>query len=477
MIRRQESVPPARATAGVAGDKAAADARSPAAIPPARPNGDAGRGVGDADTVWRATATNPAPPLAALDGDIECDVAVIGAGFTGLSTAHHLLKAGVRPVVVIEARGLGFGASGRTAGMAGTRYKHPFAAFARRHGPAHALRLHAMAQEAIDTLEGIVGEHRIPDAFSRYGQLIPAHAAAPLAVLEEDVRWLAAEAGDGAPRILTADETRRETGSDAYVGAWFDPRGGAIHPLNYVHGLAAALVRRGVPIHVESPVTAVAEEPDAVVLTTPRGGRVQARQAVVATNAYTDMALRLGDLHRRMVAVSASIVATEPLSDDVAAGIMPGRRVASDTRRLLHAFRMLPDNRLLFAGRADITGRRAHDPASYAALEAAMAATFPQVERSRVRHRWSGLVGMSADGLPHLGRLSPRVLYAVGFSGRGVTLTSLLGRYAARMACGEAVDAGPITAGPFRPIPLHGLRVPMMRLVAAWYGLRDALAR
>ena len=156
---------------------------------------------------------------------------------------------------------------------------------------------------------------------------------------------------------------------------------------------------------------------------------------------------------------------------------MPSRRVASDTRRLLHAFRMLPDNRLLFAGRADITGRRAHGPASYAALEEAMAATFPQVERSRVRFRWSGLVGMSADSLPHLGRLSPRVLYAIGFSGRGVTLTSLLGKYAARMACGEAVDAGPITAGRFRPIPLHGLRVPMMRLVAAWYGLRDALAR
>ncbi|MCC7275311.1 MAG: FAD-binding oxidoreductase [Alphaproteobacteria bacterium] len=428
-----------------------------------------------APSVWRATARIARPAAQPLGEDRECDVAVIGAGFTGLATAHFLCEAGMRPVV-LEAMDLAWGASGRTAGMAGTRYKRTYSDLATHYGTPTALLMHRLAHEAIGTLEAIVAHYRIPGAFARTGQLIPAHAAGALAGLASDVAWLAAEAGDHTPRILDAAETAREIGSAEYVGAWLDARGGAIQPVDYVHGLAAGLIARGVAIHVETPVTAVADSADGVVLTTPHG-RVRARQAILATDAYAGMALRLGDLHRRFVPVSASIVATEPLSDNVAKSILPGRRVASDTKRLLHAFRMLPDNRLLFAGRADVTGRRAGDPASYGGIERVLARTFPQVGEPRIGHRWSGMVAMAADAIPHIGRHGKNVLYALGFSGRGVTLTALLGKHLARMATGDEPDLGPMSHGRFAPIPLQRLRVPILQVLTTYYGIRDALAR
>ncbi|MGE0425736.1 MAG: NAD(P)/FAD-dependent oxidoreductase [Reyranellaceae bacterium] len=428
-----------------------------------------------APSVWRATQRIARPDVQRLDEDIECDVAIIGGGFTGLAAAHFLCEAGMRPVV-LEAMDLAWGASGRTAGMAGTRYKRTYSDLASHYGKPTTLLMHRLAHEAIGTLEEIVSHYGIAETFRRCGQLIPAHAATALDGLARDVDWLATEAGDRTPRMLDRRETAGEVGSEEYVGAWLDVRGGAIHPVNYVHGLATGLLTRGVAIHVETPVTSVDDAADGVVLATP-AARVRARQAIVATDAYAGMALRLGDLHRRFVPVSASIVATEPLSDNVAKSILPSGRVASDTKRLLHAFRMLPDNRLLFAGRADVTGRRAADPISYAGIERVLSRTFPQVGTPRIAHRWSGMVAMAADAIPHVGRHGRNVLYALGFSGRGVTLTALLGRHLARMASGDVPSLGPMSEGTFAPIPMHGLRVPILHLLTTYYGIRDALAR
>jgi glycine/D-amino acid oxidase-like deaminating enzyme len=421
-------------------------------------------------TIWSNTCRYAAPGFAPLKGERSCAVAVIGGGFTGLSAAHHLAEAGVE-CVVVEADEIGFGASGRTAGMAGTRYKKPYSELAQHYGTEVAGRLHALVHEALGMLEAIVARYGVEDAFVRCGQLIPAHTAEMLDVLGRDVAWLRDNVGDRAPVLLDRAATARALGSEGYVGAWYDPRGGGVQPMDLVRGVALGLARRGVPVFTRTPVVRIAEEAGRVVLQA-AGGTLVADRVILATNAYTPPGLAPLDLHRRVVPVSSSIVVTEPLSENVARTVLPQGNVASDTKRLLHAFRMLPGNRLLYSGRAEITGRRAGDPASYRILEDSLAATFPQVE-PRISHRWSGYVAVSRDAFPHVGRASERIVYAMGYSGRGVALSHLLGAFAARLVRGEAVDAGPMGESGFQRWPFHGLRIPGMQLTAAIYNLRD----
>ena len=422
-------------------------------------------------SVWVATA-HPAPALSKLDRDLGTDVAVIGAGFTGLSAAHHLASAG-QDCVVLEANDVGWGASGRTGGILVPRYKGGYAKLARIYGTPVTRHLHRILFEAIDVVEAMVSEHAIDCGFSRCGYLAPAHTARALDMLRADVEWLQAEAGDGIPRLLDGEEAHAELGTGLYQGAYLDVRGGALHPLDFTRGLARSLHGRGIPIFVETPVTRVAEERDGVVVET-AGGTVRARLAIIATNAYTAMALRPEDLHRRIVPVSSAVIATKPLSENVAASVLPRGRVASDTKHLLNYFRLLPGRQLIYGGRGDITGRR-DDPDVYRGLEQGLARTFPQVPPDDIGYRWSGMVAFTRDDFPHIGKLSDRVLFALGYGGRGVALANLLGRDLARMALGEAVDAGPMSENPFRPFPLYQFRIPGMRVATAYYRMRDML--
>lgn len=422
-------------------------------------------------TYWGAAAVRPAPDLAPLRGDADCEVAVIGGGFTGLSAAHHLAEAGV-DVALVEAGRLGRGASGRTAGMAGTRYKRGWASLARAYGSDETLRLHAALGEARTTLLRLVRDYGAEDALHAGGQLVPAHTPEALAALERDLEWLAREAGEREAKILGRAETERESGSHGYCGAWLDPRGGAVQPVELLHAVATGLLARGCRLYGESPVLALQQQAEGLTLTTPQG-RLRARQVVLATNAYTPPGLVQPDPAKRLVPVASSILVTASLPEEVARSILPYGRVASDTRRLLQAYRMLPGNRLLYGGRADITGRRAEDPRSYAALERSLAGCFPQIARPEIDWRWSGLVGVTRDGFPHVGRLGPRLVYALGYGGRGVVLSQLLGRLAAELAGGATIEPGPMGAAGFRRWPFHGLRIPAMQAAAWIYQHRD----
>jgi glycine/D-amino acid oxidase-like deaminating enzyme len=421
------------------------------------------------NSVWAATA-HAAPDLPALDGDLATEVAIVGGGFTGLAAARDLLGAGTE-CLVLEAKDVAWGASGRTGGFAVPRFKKAYAALAREHGTETARHLHGLALEAIDTLEATVEDFGLDCDFARCGHLTAAHSESALAELEADTRWLAAEAGDRAPRILDRSAVASETGTALYRGGYLDPRGAVIQPLDYVRGLAAALAARGVPIYVSSPVQRLVEEPGAVVVETP-GGTVRAGTVILATNAYSDTAPATGDLHRRIVPVASAAIATGPLSPGAVESILPARRAVSDTKHLLNYFRLLPGERLLFGGRGDITGRD-ESPSVYRGLERSLEKTFPQLAGTAIAHRWSGFVAVTLDHFPHIGRLKERVLYALGYGGRGVALSGLLGGYLAAMARGEPVDAGPMSHGHFGPIPFHGLRVPVLRLAAAYYGVRD----
>jgi glycine/D-amino acid oxidase-like deaminating enzyme len=326
--------------------------------------------------------------------------------------------------------------------------------------------------EAIDELKAIARFHGIDSAFERCGYIMPAHSRAALDALDADLRWLAENVGDRTPQHLDEKGVHRELGSSAYVGGYLDPRGGAVQPLDYVRGLAASLHSQGLPIFVDSPIVGLDEDGRGVVLST-RERRIRARRAILATNAYTAMALRDDDLRRRIVPVSSSVIATEPLPPEVVATILPTRRVGSDTKHLLHAFRMLPNHRLMFSGRGDITGRR-DTPMIYRGLEKGLRKTFPQARNAAIEHRWSGMVAVTADHFPHIGQLGERVFYGIGYGGRGVALSHLFGKYLARLAQDQAIDLGPMSASVFRPFPFHGFRIPVMKLAANYYRLRDA---
>jgi glycine/D-amino acid oxidase-like deaminating enzyme len=421
---------------------------------------------------WAATA-NERPALEALDDDLETGVAIIGAGFSGLATAHHLHQAGIA-CAVVEANDVGWGASGRNGGLCVLRYKTGFSALVAQYGEDVAVKLYHLVHEAVDTVESLVGAHAIDCGFNRCGHITAANGAKAIAMLEADVEWLGRTLGDHVPSALDGAQMRELLGTSAYPGGYLDPRSAAIHPLNYARGLAAGLSRQGVPIMVRTRVEQIARDGGGLTLTTP-SGRIRAQRLVIATNAYTDLASLGLDLERRIVPVSSSVIVTAPLDAQLAARILAQRQGVTDTRRLVNYFRLLPGNRVLYGGRGDITGKESRDV--YRGLERQLIDTYPELADTAIDYRWSGKVAVTLDDFPHLGSIDERIFYGTGCGGRGVALTSLFGKLLARMAAGEPIDAGPMSNNRFGPIPLHRWRIPGMKLMAGYYALLDKVKR
>ncbi len=408
------------------------------------------------NSAWRATAQAEGA-FQPLDGDRETDTLVVGGGFTGLSTARDLLQRGI-DCVVLEGRDIGWGASGRTGGFAVPRYKMNYSDLARDHGDDVARSLFRQAVEAVDSVAETVETYGISCHFQRRGHVTPAHSAKALKGLAADIEWLQAEAGDGTARLMSRQETEEALGTTVYHGAYFDPRGACLHPYDYARGLAAALADRGVPIFVETPVEALGRDGAHWIARTSRG-RVRARHVVLATNAYSTSTMQGDDLYRRVVPVASSIIATRPLSSNERKITDPSELPVTDTRRLVSYFRILPTGQLLFGGRGDITGRR-DDPAVFRTLERQLAATFPHLKDIEIRERWAGMVAVTLDSFPHIGQLDEGVFFALGYGGRGVALTSLMGRRLASLVAGRDDRARPdgqpgLQAGAVPPVAPH----------------------
>ncbi len=425
-----------------------------------------------ASSLWAATA-RPAVPLPRLVGDAQADVVIIGAGYTGLSAAHALAAGGQAPLV-LDAETPGWGASGRNGGVVTAKFRPSFSAIARRHGTDAARRMYGLAQEAVDTVGELVDTYAIADAaFARTGQVKAAHNAETLRHAVDEADWLRVTMGSTGSRVLSRAEVRAETGSDAFVGGVLNEGSGGIHPLNYLRGLLAGLAAKAVPIYAETPALRLRREGDGVLVETPEGS-VRARQVIIATNGYSDSAAATRPVGRRLVPFRSAIIATEPLTGNLAAATMPTRRTYTETKRMMRWFRMV-DDRVVFGGRGAFG--KADSEAAFRALRRAMVGLFPALADVPLAYRWSGLVAMTLDALPHIGRLDDRTLFAVGYNGAGVAMSSLMGRYLAAFARGEEPDVGLLSAQPLRRIPFYPLREPAIRAVAGWYGVLDALGR
>ena len=417
-------------------------------------------------SVWTATA-EAGPETPPLAGDRRADVAVIGAGFTGLSAALHLAERGA-DVVVLDAERPGWGASGRNGGQVIPGLKDDPDELERRFGPDTGRRMWQLAGGAADFVWELVARHKISCQAQPCGWISAAPSARAMETLRVRVeQWQRR----GAPvELLGRRRVAELTGTTCYAGGMLDRRAGALQPLAYARGLGRAAQRAGAAVHGGSPATGLEPSAGTWRVTTP-GGSVTASTAILATNAYTDD-LWPG-LRRTVLPVQSYQIATRPLPDEVRRRVLPGGQVVSDLRRVLLYFRLDPDGRLIMGGRGPLNDTG--DPALFERLEGAVTALFPQAAASQWEHRWSGRVALTADHLPHLHEPRPGLLIGLGYNGRGVAMATVMGKLLADRALGASpADIGwPVV--PMAPIALHAWRLPVMALVLHWRRLRDWL--
>lgn len=425
-----------------------------------------------ADSLWEATA-EPAREFPVLSGDQQADVVIIGAGYTGLSAAHHIAKSGLSPIV-LEAIRPGWGASGRNGGVITAKFRLSFREIDAAHGRAVAKRMYEIAHESTDMVEELVSEFGITSAnLTRTGQVKAAHSETALKAAIDEANWMTREMGSAEVRILDKGGVREETGSDIFVGGVLNPGSGGIHPLNYLRGLADGVARRGVALFQESPVIKLRHEGGGVVAETPRGA-VRAKQAIIATNSYSDLTNATAHLQRTLVPFRSALIATERLPRNLAGQLMPTGRTYTETKRMMRWFRMV-DNRVIFGGRGAFG--KEDSQAAFDALRKAMVGIFPELADVPLEYKWSGLVAMTLDSVPHIGRLDDRTLVSLGYNGAGVAMSSLMGRYLAAFARGETPDVALLDVSRMKTIPFYPLREPAVRMVAGWYQILDAVGQ
>lgn len=425
-----------------------------------------------ANSLWMSTAV-PLRAFPSLSGAVQADVVIIGAGYTGLSAAHHIAKSGLTPVV-LEANRPGWGASGRNGGVITAKFRQSFRGIDAAHGRAMAKRMYEIAHESTDIVEELVSEFDITAArLTRTGQVKAAHNRATLRAAIDEAEWMKREMGDAEVKILGRDQVREETGSQAFIGGVLNPGSGGIHPLNYLHGLAEGLAKRGVAIFQESPALRMRRDNGRVVVETPQG-TVRALQAVIATNSYSDLTPATRHMQHTLVPFRSAIIATDKLPRNLAGYLMPTGRTYTETKRMMRWFRMV-DDRVVFGGRGAF-GKQDSESA-FDALRKAMVGIFPEITDLPIAFKWSGLVGMTLDSMPHIGRLNDQTLFAMGYNGAGVAMSSLMGRYLAAFVRGEKPDVGLLDASRLKVIPFYPLREPAVRMVAGWYQFLDAIGQ
>ena len=369
---------------------------------------------------------------------------------------------------MLERHTVGWGASGRNGGLVLPGYKPGVEVLARKLGLAEARRLFELTVQAVRGLEALIAAEPIECDYARCGALLLAARPGHLAGLERSRRFLRDELGHETA-LLGPAELRSELGSARYHGGLLDPFAGSVQPASLLRGLARAAVRAGARVLEGTDVLGVERRRGAFTLVT-SGGALAAREVLVATNGYTGSAVR--SLQRRVVPVGSYLVATAPLAPGVARLLIPRARVLSDTKHLLYYFRLSPDGRMVFGGRAAFTPRPVSRSA--AILARGMREVFPELTGVPVEYAWGGQVAFTVDQMPHAGRLDG-VHYALGYGGHGVAMATWLG---ARM--GEALaGAGdiPRLTGTFRTVPLYSGTPWFLPLVGGYYRARDWVGR
>jgi glycine/D-amino acid oxidase-like deaminating enzyme len=412
-------------------------------------------------SLWMATA-EAAPETSGLTTALDADVVIVGAGFTGLSAALHLAESG-KSVVVLEAREIGWGGSGRNGGQVNPAFKVLPSEMRTLYGAERGNRILKFADGAPDLVFDLIARHAIKCAHRKVPYLRGGYGRQGLREVETWVR----EWGDfGSPvELRSAVETEQILGSTFFHGGMEDSRAGSLQPLSYVRGLARAALAAGAQIYSDSPATGIQRNGKTWRVTTANGSVVSAEFVLMGGNGYTDN-LWPG-LRRNVVPVASLQTATEPLSDDLRARILPNGHHVSETRRVMTYFRIDENGRFQIGGAGSpLNPTRQHNDTSRLRAEAVR--IYPELKDVKWEYDWGGLVAITKTHLPHLIELGENAYAALGYNGRGVAMGTAMGKQLSELVQGKDV-AMPRTKG--APFFFHAFRT----IGIAWHMMTGRL--
>lgn len=418
-------------------------------------------------TSYYAASANDKNIRPALTGQVEADVCVIGAGYTGMSTALHLAEAGFK-VAVVEATRIGFGASGRNGGQIVHSYSRDIDFIEKHYGKNTGTEMGKMAFEGGRIIRRFVDQYNI-QCDLKDGGIFAACNSKQMRELEEKKQLWESHGHDNL-ELLSETDTQKYIGTTRYKGALLDKSGGHFHPLNLVLGEAAAFESLGGVIYEDSPVTRVEEGAKAKVHTAK--GCVTANFVVVAGNAY------LGDLIPKLQAKAmpcgTQVVTTAPLTPEQQRELLPHDQCVEDCNYLLDYFRLSGDGRLIYGGGVTYGAR---EPGKIESLIVPkMLKTFPQMKGVKIDFAWTGNFLLTLMRLPQFGRVGHSIYYAQGYSGHGVTCSHLAGKVLSDAIQGQAERYDVFAGLPQYPFPGgRALRIPYTAMGAWYYNLRDKL--
>jgi glycine/D-amino acid oxidase-like deaminating enzyme len=417
---------------------------------------------------WLTTVSMPSGTAGSLP--VRTDVAIIGGGYTGLSAARVLAKRGAT-VAVLEANTVGWGASSRNGGMVLTGMKLDVGTLANRYGMETARRMYSDSLASIDLVEQIIREENIDCNFSRCGHLEVAWKQSQFDSYARSAEVIAKEFNHKL-RVVPRNELSVEIGSAAYFGGMVDETSAGLNPARYVAGLAQAAIRAG---------TSVFENTRALQITRTEGGGFQIRtnrgemmanEVLVATSGYTSNATP--SLQKKVIPIGSFIITTAQLPDSLARELSPRNRMIYDSKYYLHYYRLTPDNRMLFGGRAAFfpetqsTVRRSAE-----ILRRDMVNVFPQLKDTKIEFAWGGTLDFCFDTMPHAGQ-NGGMYYALGYAGHGVAMATYLGAKVAQKIAGD-VDEIPFATIPFpsAPLGLYNGKPWFLPFAGAYYKVLD----
>ena len=414
---------------------------------------------------YYAASANPQPERPPLQGAVHADVCIVGAGYTGLSSALHLAEAGYS-VVVVEAAKVGWGASGRNGGQIVHSYSRDIDVIERNHGKAVADAMGSMAFEGARIIRERVATYGIQCDLKDGGIYAAKTRKKVEGLHEHKTLW---EKYDSLKmQFVEGAEIQNYVRTDEYEAILIDPTGGHIHPLNLALGEATAFESRGGRIFEQSSVTAIQRGTTAVVKT--GQGEVHAKFVIVACNAY------IGTLEPKLSAKAmpcgTQVIATAPL--DNWQDVLPQDHCVEDTNYLLDYYRLSADKRLIFGGGVVYGAKDPDDIESH--IRPNLERTFPQLKGVKIDYAWTGNFLLTLSRLPQVGRLDGNIYYAQGCSGHGVTYTHMIGRVLSEAIHGQCSRFDVFAKLPHYPFPGGRLfRVPFTALGALWYDMRDRL--
>ncbi|TPN80510.1 FAD-binding oxidoreductase [Mesorhizobium sp. CU2] len=416
---------------------------------------------------WYEDTAGPRPDYPSLDGDRQCEVVIIGGGFTGLSAAAHLAKAGSN-VVLIEAHRFGDGASGRNGGQLGTGQRAWAEELEAEYGLTRAKALFDLAEEAKTHLLDFAAANDIEIDYIP-GQLSVAHKTRYVDDYKRHAEIMASRFGYPHVSFMDAAETAERLGSTRYFGGARDTGTGHIHPLKLVIGTAKVAAAAGAHLFEQTPSTGIVSGGGKVRVTTPKG-TITAEKCLIAVNAYGGNLEPVSAAH--IMPIGSFIGATVPLG--AASTVLPGGESVDDSRFVVRYFRKSKDGRLLFGGREVYA---VNDPKDiHIHIRRQIAELYPALKDVEITHGWGGYVGITVPRKPFVREVMPRVISIGGYSGHGVMLSNFFGKLYAETVAGnrdrlKLIEDLKIPAFPGG----RRFRTPLLFLALNWFALRDRI--